>query len=128
MMSAGIASATDAAKSISGRGTSQLITPPRKRRHNMSDLFINADFDGETYDRDRDQVRLAKQAQAVFNLMADGQWRTLRAISQCTGYPEPSVSARLRDMRKAKFGSHAVNRQYVHRGLYQYQLLRNEAI
>jgi len=38
--------------------------------------------------------------------------------------PEASVSARLRDLRKAKFGGYRVERQRVRegRGLYHYRL------
>lgn len=80
-------------------------------------------FDGATYDHSRDCTRLAEQTQAVFTIMKDGQFRTLSHISRMTGAPEASVSARLRDLRKPRFGGHTVNRQYVRRGLFQYQLL-----
>lgn len=80
-------------------------------------------FDGATYDAARDCTRLAEQTQAVFAIMKDGQFRTLSHISRMTGAPEASVSARLRDLRKPRFGGHTVNRQYLRRGLYQYQLL-----
>lgn len=83
----------------------------------------NAHFDGATFDPSRDGARLAEQAQAVFAIMKDGQFRTLSHISRMTGAPEASVSARLRDLRKPRFGGHTVNRQYLRRGLYQYQLL-----
>jgi predicted transcriptional regulator len=42
-----------------------------------------------------------RQARRVIGCMADGAWRTLAEISAATGDPEASVSARLRDMRKA---------------------------
>lgn len=80
-------------------------------------------FDGETYVHARDCARLAEQTSLVFDAMKDGVYRTLSAISKLTGAPEASVSARLRDLRKARFGGHAVNRQYLGHGLYQYQLV-----
>lgn len=80
-------------------------------------------FDGSTYDHERDGSRLAEQTRAVFSVMKDGQYRTLSALAQMTGAPEASVSARLRDLRKPRFGSHTVNRQYLGKGLFQYQLL-----
>lgn len=80
-------------------------------------------FDGATYDHARDCTRLAEQTQAVFAIMKDGQYHTLSDIARMTGAPEASVSARLRDLRKPRFGGHTVNRQYVRRGLFQYQLL-----
>jgi hypothetical protein len=48
----------------------------------------------------QDTVRLGHQLVAVLELMSDGHWRTLRRISEETGAPEASVSARLRDARK----------------------------
>lgn len=80
-------------------------------------------FDGATFDQERDGARLGEQMQAVFASMKDGQYHTLSDIARMTGAPEASVSARLRDLRKPRFGGHTVNRQYVRRGLFQYQLL-----
>jgi hypothetical protein len=80
-------------------------------------------FGGVTYDPERDHDRLVVQLEAVRRLMSDGRWRTLPAISSATGAPEASVSARLRDLRKAKFGGRQVERRYVSRGLWEYRLL-----
>lgn len=80
-------------------------------------------FDGATYEKERDGLRLAEQMRAVFAVMKDGQFRTLAQLAQMTGAPEASVSARLRDLRKPRFGGHTVNRQYVRKGLHQYQLV-----
>ncbi len=55
-----------------------------------------------------------------------GWWWTLREISQHTGDPEASISARLRDLRKARFGAHTVNRRRrgdPTKGVFEYQLL-----
>lgn len=83
-------------------------------------------FDGNTYSHERDSARLGEQMMAVLSVMADGKWRTLAAIASETNAPEASVSARLRDLRKPRFGGYTVNREYVRRGLYQYQLLVRE--
>ena len=84
-------------------------------------------FSGETYEHERDHDRLSAQYWQVFAVMADGQWRTLQQISEaCGGAPTPSVSARLRDMRKERFGSHQVERKFVSRGLFTYRLILNE--
>lgn len=80
-------------------------------------------FDGDTYVHERDCARLAEQTSLVFTAMQDGVYRTLHDISLLTGAPEASVSARLRDLRKARFGGHTVNRQYLGNGLFQYQLV-----
>ena len=83
-----------------------------------------ANFDGETYDRDRDGARLAYQMSAVVSLVKNGSWWTLKDLSRTTGYPESSVSARLRDLRKPKFGSFNVERKYISRGLWAYRVTR----
>jgi hypothetical protein len=80
-------------------------------------------FDGETYDPGLDFKRLGRAARAVWMLMRDGQWRTLAMVSDATGYPEASVSARLRDFRKARMGSHTVERRRAHGGLYEYRVV-----
>jgi len=83
-------------------------------------------FDGKTYDPARDRERLKTQLFNVWSLMKDGRWRTLEQISVKVGCPEASVSARLRDFRKRKFGEHTVERAYVKRGLFKYRLIVNE--
>lgn len=55
--------------------------------------------------------------------MRDGRWRTLREIAALTGAPEASVSARLRDARKGKFGAWVVSKRRVGMGgLYAYRV------
>lgn len=83
-------------------------------------------FDGDTYVPVLDEVRLTGQWLRVFTVMCDQQWRTLREIADATGDPEASISARLRDFRKPRFGGCIVKRQHrgeLTRGLYEYQLL-----
>lgn len=82
-------------------------------------------FDGETYDPERDEQRLTKQAQSVWDLMSDGKWRSLDQIAYTTRHPEASVSARLRDFRKPRFGGHTVERKYLGSGLYVYRVVEN---
>lgn len=66
---------------------------------------MNYKFDGETYDPPKDQKRLSKQLDVVRNVMMDGRWRSLSEIAAITHFPEASISARLRDLRKPRFGS-----------------------
>jgi hypothetical protein len=82
-------------------------------------------FGGATFDEFLDGDRLRRQLAAVYAVMSDGQWRTLKQIHHLTGAPEASISARLRDFRKPKFGSHTVNRRRFvpDSGLYEYQLI-----
>jgi hypothetical protein len=91
----------------------------------MSALSEVAIRDGETYEHERDGKRLAAQHARIFEVMKDGRFRTLHAIAAATGDPEASISARLRDLRKPKFGSHTVKREYLGNGLFQYRLLLN---
>src|SRR5258706_8981862 len=89
--------------------------------HQLS--MFDADHDGKTYDHDRDKDRLNLQQAIVFKAMQDGRWRTLARIHAMTGAPEASISARLRDLRKDKFGGHEVERRYVERGVFEYRLI-----
>lgn len=92
----------------------------------MSDLF--GDRDGDTYEREFDYDRLNRQAKAVFDLMSDGAWRSLRGISTILGEPEASVSARLRDFRKERFGGFTVERERhpSRKGQFMYRMIREE--
>lgn len=83
------------------------------------------EFDGETYEPAEDQARLTGQALAVFQTMQGGAWWTLCSLSNATGASEASVSARLRDFRKARFGAHTVERERVSKGLWRYRLIVN---
>lgn len=83
-------------------------------------------FDGKTFNKKLDAKRLTGQWLLVFDLMKDGCWRTLREIAQLTGCPEASISARLRDFRKKKFGGHIVDRRrrgHWVDGVHEYQLI-----
>ncbi|MEH2525831.1 MULTISPECIES: hypothetical protein [unclassified Bradyrhizobium] len=80
-------------------------------------------FDGSTYHPGADYVRLNGQLQRVAALMEDGRFRTLREIADEAGGTEASVSARLRDFRKPKYGAREVQRERVAGGLYRYRLV-----
>lgn len=80
-------------------------------------------FDGETFDEERDGNRLLKQLGKVSAIMSDGRWHTLAELADKTGNPEASLSARLRDLRKKRFGGHIVERQFVRRGLFKYRMV-----
>ncbi len=98
------------------------------REENLIDLMENpiAQFDGETIEAE-DGERLSKQLERVYFLMRDGRWRTLEEIAGATGDSMQSVSARLRDLRKPKFGGHTVERDRLGRGLFAYRLKIEEA-
>jgi hypothetical protein len=85
------------------------------------------DFDGATFDPRRDKVRLGKQASRVWREMRDYQWHTLAELARLTDDPEASISARIRDLRKPKFGGHIVERENLGAGTWRYRLLRQGA-
>ena len=85
---------------------------------------VEYQFDGETIEAARDNGRLTIQLVEVRRLMVPGAWWTLAELARATGYPEASISARLRDLRKPKFGGFNVERQYVERGLFRYRVTR----
>ena len=81
------------------------------------------DFDGATYESGRDRGRLFAQLQRVKALMSDHGWHTLGELERRTGDPQASVSARIRDLRKPRFGGHVIERRYVADGLHEYRLI-----
>jgi hypothetical protein len=89
-------------------------------------LFDRPRFDGETIEHGVDTPRLGKLLRAVYDLMGDGEWRTIREITDAIGAgSEASVSARLRDLRKPEFGAHTVDRRRrgeASRGLHEYRV------
>lgn len=107
---------------MNGQPDTQNSLWPIRSVEDLQDAVEAVDFDGETYDRGRDKMRLSGQMFRVYTVMCDGRWRTLNQISQATGDPEASISARLRDLRKPKFGGFNVERKHVDRGLFAYKL------
>ena len=83
-------------------------------------------FNGADYNPDRDNARLTGQLRRIWEIVIDGRWYTLKDISIRTGAPEPSISAQLRHLRKPRFGSHIVEREYIANGLYKYRVLARE--
>jgi hypothetical protein len=72
--------------------------------------------------------KLHKDVAAVKRAMRKLGWASLWAIQGEAIYfsgrwmPEQTVSARVRDLRKAKFGSHRVDRRYAGNGVWEYKL------
>jgi hypothetical protein len=88
-------------------------------------LVVGADFDGQTYERSRDHKRLTRQIEKVFAAMIDGEWHTLPELNTVTGAPVQSISARLRDLRKHKFGEFVIEKRTRGEpkdGLWEYHL------
>jgi Fic family protein len=73
-------------------------------------------IDGPRLETQRDRLRAFMLGQRV--------WLTLHEIAAATGYPEASVSAQLRHLRKARFGGFEVNkrRRRADGGTWEYSL------
>jgi hypothetical protein len=81
---------------------------------------------GDDYDRIRDGERLTRQLDRIFAVCLDGRWRTVGEIrSQCehlyqgTFFPENSVQAQLRNLRKLGV---TVDRRHITDGLSEYRV------
>jgi hypothetical protein len=90
---------------------------------------MTATFDGATIEKG-DEPRLWSQLLAIADLMSDKQWRTLRGIKAEVNNQyslmasEASISARLRDLRKPRFGAFLVERKRIGPGaLCAYRVL-----
>lgn len=72
-----------------------------------------------------DAVRLEGQLGRVFDYMKDGIWRSLDNIATHVQGSEAGVSARLRDLRKPRFGAHTVERSRFGpaSGIWYYRLI-----
>ena len=82
-------------------------------------------FDGATYEPAKDERRLSTQLELVQAFMQSGYWRTLADIAVAVNGTQASVSARLRDLRKPKFGGYTVElrRREGASGLFEYRLV-----
>lgn len=89
----------------------------------MTQMELIPHFDGATYDPDQDQERLSSQLERVKKLMLDGRWRRIGEIRDEIGGSEAGISARLRDLRKPRFGGYQVERRRVIGGIFEYRVL-----
>jgi len=90
-----------------------------------SEVGAMVHFNGPVYEPEFDYVRLTGQIHRVYDLMRDGQWRTLAEIEAWTRDPAASISAQLRHLRKEKFGSHNVEKRPRgdrSNGLWEYRI------
>jgi hypothetical protein len=80
-------------------------------------------FDGETYNENRDKGRLQRQLTAIKAIMMDHKPHTLAELAKEADCMTTSASARVRDLRKAKHGSHTIMRRCLGGGLWEYTLV-----
>lgn len=81
---------------------------------------------GATYSPDLDRARLNRQQMAVFDVMRDGCWRSLRELSDASGAPEASASARLRDLRRMGWTVERRRVGNLSSGLFRYRLVTTD--
>lgn len=80
-----------------------------------------------------DPKKAAKSVHPVFKIMCSGRWLTLSEIGICLNLmnhhlPEQSISARVRDLRKPKYGGHTITRRATKtEGVFEYQLTQKKA-
>ena len=79
-------------------------------------------FDGETFDPIEDGERLQGALERVRVMMSDGRWHTLEELAMGAGCSEAAASARLRDLRKERFGGYTIVREYIADGLWHYRM------
>lgn len=77
-------------------------------------------FDGADYNPNKDEKRLTKQHEIIRDLMKDGKMRSLSEIEVVTGYPQASISAQLRHLRKPRFGGYFVGKKRVKNTYYYF--------
>ncbi len=80
---------------------------------------------GPAYDDELDSERVLTQMEEIKELMLDSVERTLADIEHATGYPQASISAQLRHLRKPKFGRYRVPKRRES-GTWFYRLLPPE--
>lgn len=83
-------------------------------------MIIDPTFDGQTFISWRDGERLQRQLAIVRTIMSDGEPHTLATLAAAAGCSTASASARVRDLRKAKFGGYRVTRTWLGNGVWSY--------
>lgn len=88
-------------------------------------MSTNSLFDGPTTESDvaAQNQRLGTQLVKVYRIMATGNWYTLDEIADSLGAPTTSIAARIRDLRKHRFGGFKIDRRHDTDGLHEYRLV-----
>ena len=80
------------------------------------------EFDGVTYEPKKDFARLSGQLLRVFEVMKDGRWYGASQLCELANVSPLSITARIRDLRKGKFGSHTIERKLISGGYHEYRI------
>lgn len=84
---------------------------------------------GPDYDPEIDHPRIQKQHERIRDYMlgptGHNGWRTLAEIESELDYPQASISAQLRHLRKPRFGGYLVEkRRRAGAGTWEYRVVR----
>lgn len=79
---------------------------------------------GPAYDEKTDGKRVRTQMECIRDYMTQAGWRTLQEIAKATRYPESSISAQLRHLKKPQFGAYLLEkrRRGPRSGTWEYRL------
>ncbi len=78
---------------------------------------------GPAYVEELDGKRIKKQHETIRDfLLENNAWWTLAEISERLNYPEASISAQLRHLRKERFGSYIVEKKRRTQGTWEYRI------
>jgi predicted transcriptional regulator len=85
---------------------------------------------GPTFDKQLDGGRLKHQQERIRDwMLTQNDWKTLAEIHEALGYPESSISAQLRHLRKRQFGGYRVEkRRRSGKGTWEYRVLPPEKL
>lgn len=107
-------------------GQASLFAEPRQKT-------TKPGFDGATI-KSEDSARLSSQLDFVLKAMTSREWWTLDELQDYVErrlgrrVTQTSVSARLRDLRKKRFGGHVIERRNNGGGLFRYRLGKRLAL
>ena len=92
---------------------------------------ITLPFDGATYEPE-DSPRLSEQLQFVLLILKRGEWYSAEELQgELKKYQVKAgtagITARIRDLRKPKFGGHNIPHKRI-KGVDRYRLLPKEAL
>ena len=83
-----------------------------------------------TINKKSNKLRSRSQLDRVRKAMESGKWFTLDELSALCGGSVASVSARIRDLRKARFGMHYMQGRRIPRGdgLWEYRMALTQGV
>jgi len=83
---------------------------------------------GPAYSEQLDRNRILTQMEVLRDYMLkQGWWLSLAEIEKASHYPQASISAQLRHLRKIRFGGYCVDKRRRANGAWEYRVLPPEA-